>query len=116
MNPPLIKLEARDKLAIVTLNRSHKANALNRDMVVALTRTISEVADNRQIHAMLVRGAGNRVFCGGADLSEPGTMEDGGLWEELANVLLQFPVLSVAIVNGVISASVWRMHRSDTRY
>jgi enoyl-CoA hydratase/carnithine racemase len=71
MNLPIfdtVTLEARDGVAILTLNRPAKLNAYNtqmmKDLVAALDATDAEDA----IRAVVVTGAG-RAFCSGADLS-----------------------------------------------
>ncbi len=100
MSTTLIQLEIKGKRAVLTLQRPHKANALNREMVTDLTRAVVGISANQQVHTLLVRGAGNRAFCAGADLTEAGTMQDEGLWKALSDTLLKLPVLSVALING----------------
>jgi len=62
-----IQLEKKDRLAILTFNRSDKSNALNRKMMGELAIAIEDVAADDKIRAMLLTGAGN-AFCAGADL------------------------------------------------
>ncbi len=58
-----------DAVAIVTLNRPHRYNAANTELVTALTETVGEVRDDQEIRAVVLTGAG-KGFCAGADIGE----------------------------------------------
>jgi enoyl-CoA hydratase/carnithine racemase len=63
-----ILLEIEDSIAVVTLNRPEKLNALTEDMVIELWRTLGELDDNDEVRVIIVTGAG-RAFCAGSDVS-----------------------------------------------
>lgn len=63
-----ILVEHQDNVAIVTLNRPDKLNALTPQMVPAYARILTELDRDPQVRAIVVTGAG-RGFCSGADLS-----------------------------------------------
>ena len=54
----------------LTLNRPQAANALSRSMQDALVAMLAEAADDDATRAVLLTGAGGRVFSAGADLRE----------------------------------------------
>lgn len=54
----------------LTMNRPQAANALSRDMQDALVGMLAEAADDDATRAILLTGAGGRVFSAGADLRE----------------------------------------------
>lgn len=54
----------------LTLDRPQAANALNRAMQDALAAMLAEAADDEATRAVLLTGAGGRVFSAGADLRE----------------------------------------------
>lgn len=60
--------EIQGKLAIVTLNRPDRLNALTKDMLVALDEAFERVQRDDGIRAAVLTGAGGRAFCAGADL------------------------------------------------
>ncbi len=60
--------ELRNHIAFITLNRPSALNALSLDMILALRRMLSSHAADPQVHAVLVRGAGERAFCAGGDI------------------------------------------------
>ena len=52
----------------VLLNRPKALNALTLDMCHALERRLREWANDDEIHAVVLRGAGERAFCAGGDI------------------------------------------------
>ncbi len=67
MNEQCITLSIDDKVAIVTLNRAEKRNALNMDMFKALDRVSRQLRKNREIRAVIVQAKGED-FCSGLDV------------------------------------------------
>ena len=57
-------------VALVTLDRKERANALNPAMLRDLAAAWREVAENSEVRCVVVTGAGDRVFCSGMDLKE----------------------------------------------
>ncbi len=60
----------RPEIAVVTLNRPEKLNALSYDLVESLHATIGEIAANDGCRVVVLTGAG-RGFCSGLDLTDP---------------------------------------------
>ncbi|SEI18745.1 enoyl-CoA hydratase/isomerase family protein [Pseudomonas asplenii] len=60
--------QVRNNIGHLTLNRPAGLNALTLDMVRLLQRQLDAWADDPQIHAVTLRGAGNRAFCAGGDI------------------------------------------------
>lgn len=54
-------------LATVTLNRPGALNALSRELGSLLIATLRELRENAAVRAVVLRGAGERAFCTGAD-------------------------------------------------
>lgn len=63
-----IELESNDAIATLWLNRPEVLNALNSQLLDALTDVISYVNSNPEFRIILLRGKGN-AFCSGADLN-----------------------------------------------
>lgn len=67
--PGLVVVEHRDdRVAVVTMNRPDRLNALSASMVGAITTAFRDLHRDRRVDAVVLRGAG-RGFCAGADLS-----------------------------------------------
>jgi len=55
-------------IAEVVLNRPEKRNALNPEMIVRLARAWDDIAADPSIRVVVLKGAGDKTFCAGADL------------------------------------------------
>jgi enoyl-CoA hydratase/carnithine racemase len=74
MSQPLVLYEKRDDgVAWITLNRPDVLNAANMAMRDELWDTLHAVADDPDVLVAVFRGAGERAFSAGADISEFGT-------------------------------------------
>ena len=65
---PHILIEKIDGIAIVTLNRPEKRNALSPEMVVRLAEFWRDVADDNEVRVVVVTGAGEQAFSAGGDM------------------------------------------------
>ena len=61
-------VERRGGIAIVTLNRPEKRNALSPEIIVRLAQFWKEIADEHAIRVIVVTGAGDQAFSAGGDL------------------------------------------------
>lgn len=62
--------EIRESVLYVTINREQKLNALNKDTLSELAAVIADAAQNDEVRAVLLTGAGPKAFVAGADISE----------------------------------------------
>ena len=77
-------------LLTITMNRPERRNALNPDMVRGLVEAAQRAADDPDVRAVLLRGAGG-TFCVGGDvkaMADPsrapmGLVHDGGVFEAI---------------------------------
>jgi enoyl-CoA hydratase/carnithine racemase len=110
-----VRTEIDSHVAIVTLNRASKKNAINQEMFEALAETGDKLAKDPSVRAVVLHGAGD-VFCAGIDTT---VFQGGGLSEitsglmaprggSLANtfqtaayVWRELPVPVIAAIKGV---------------
>jgi enoyl-CoA hydratase/carnithine racemase len=73
----VLLVETRGAVRLLTMNRPAKLNALNADLVHALTDALLEVQDDNAVSVVILAGSG-RAFCAGADtsVSRPLTAEN----------------------------------------
>lgn len=76
MSDRTVLLEARDGVAVVTLNRPEARNAMSRQLLRELRQSMAEADADDTVHAIVLTGA-DPAFCAGLDLKELGT--DGGV-------------------------------------
>jgi enoyl-CoA hydratase len=60
--------EVADGVATVTLNDPEKRNMLSGEMLAELVTAIKRARDAEEVRAVVLTGAGEKVFCAGADL------------------------------------------------
>lgn len=70
MANPSILYEVRDQLAWVTLNRPEAMNAINEEMRTDMIEYCRMAQEDKDVHVVLFRGAGDRAFSVGGDLKE----------------------------------------------
>jgi E-phenylitaconyl-CoA hydratase len=70
MSASPVLYEVRDRVALITLNRPERLNAMNRAMSDALRDTWRRFRDDRDAWVAIITGAGERAFCAGADVRE----------------------------------------------
>ena len=99
-----ITVEQTDGLAIVTLNRPDKMNALNAQMRAELTEAVHELG--KSARCIVLTGAG-WAFCTGQDLSDKGDASDIDLertlrdeYTPLVRAIVDCPVPTMTALNG----------------
>lgn len=61
--------EKKEEVAVITLNRPERLNALNRDLLLELRRALEVAEGDPEVKVLIITGAG-RSFCVGADVAE----------------------------------------------
>lgn len=110
MTEPVL-LTSDGGVATITLNRPDSLNAMDRPMVESLLATLERLAEDPEVRAVLLTGAG-RAFSAGGDRREPldrsvaRHADDEQAAAALAQVggssrlLREMPAVTVAVVNG----------------
>jgi enoyl-CoA hydratase/carnithine racemase len=93
-------------LAIVVLNREEVRNAISVEMAEQLAKSLTELATDAELRALILTGAGDQAFCAGADLKQRHRMTPSQRqrhtkkFREVADLLAEFPVPVVAAIRG----------------
>ncbi|MCK4863113.1 MAG: enoyl-CoA hydratase/isomerase family protein [Dehalococcoidales bacterium] len=66
----VIIYEKQDGIGFITLNRPQALNAYNLRMRDELYEVLSAVRDDPEVEVVILKGAGEKAFCAGADLTE----------------------------------------------
>lgn len=93
-------------VAILTITRADKKNALSNDVRDEMSDTLDALAGNTELKALVVTGDGD-VFSAGFDLSEFDRMQEPGfadVWMRSSDrwhrTVIEFPLPTIAAVNG----------------
>jgi enoyl-CoA hydratase len=62
--------EIKEKVALITINRPTKLNALNNETLTELDSLLNHVKIDKDIYVVIITGAGEKSFVAGADISE----------------------------------------------
>ncbi len=103
--------EVKDNIACITLNRLKALNAYNVQMRDDLFEVLNAVKDDRDVAVAILRGAGDKAFCAGADLSEfltappPVAARDVRWARDVWGLFLSIPQPLIAALHGYVLGS-----------
>jgi enoyl-CoA hydratase len=98
-------IERRDRVAIITINRPEKRNALNIKTREEGAAALDELAEDDSVRVVIFTGAGDKAFIAGADISEfagrTSVMQRSVmLGRSLFTAIDNFPKPVIAMING----------------
>jgi enoyl-CoA hydratase/carnithine racemase len=109
--PELIKYVKHDAIALLTLNRPERLNALNYATNDRLLALLDAIEDDPAIRAVILTGSGDRAFSAGADIHELAESIHAGVdvavkefckrGQTMTARLEAFPKPIIAAVNGI---------------
>lgn len=70
MVDPSLYIHKEISLAWIIFNRPEKRNSINLEMWQTLPKLVKEVAEDKDIRVLLIRGVGEEAFTSGADVSQ----------------------------------------------
>ncbi|MFM8978178.1 MAG: enoyl-CoA hydratase/isomerase family protein, partial [Bacteroidota bacterium] len=62
--------DVQGPIAIVTINRPDKLNALNRQTLLEIEESVAGAMADATVHAVILTGSGDKAFAAGADVAE----------------------------------------------
>ena len=65
-----VVLEINNQTAWVYINRPKKLNALNKEVIAALSDTFDQIAQLEEVRTVVLTGVGDKAFVAGADIAE----------------------------------------------
>jgi enoyl-CoA hydratase len=109
MNFGTVLYEAKDRVAVITLNRPERFNAISATMPDDIATAFDHANNDDSVHVVVLTGAG-RGFCGGYDLKEwaekPGT--NPGIQDMPWDPMIDYSFMSRCTQNFM---SIWRCHK-----
>ncbi len=125
-----VTISIEEHVAVVTLNRPDKHNAVDLKMFEALARAGSRLAEDRTVRAVVLEGAGES-FCAGVDLEifqqndspiggramSPGVKTPANFFQHAAYVWREIPVPVICAIHGIaFGAGLQIALGADLRY
>ena len=92
-------------IAVLTVNRPDKMNALNRAVRQGIFQALEDLREDEEVRVVILTGAGDRAFIAGADIGEfkdarpveqYDAMEQGDIYKAVED----FPKPVIAMING----------------
>src|SRR5438876_3308673 len=92
-----------ESFAVITLDRP-PANAISETLIKELNAALSELEPDTEVKCLIITGAGDKIFCAGADLGSAFAGPDVGAFLRFGNSVLRrierFPKPVIAAING----------------
>src|SRR5262245_40903482 len=96
-------LSREESFAVITLNRP-PANAISVQLMPDLKAALSDIENDPAVRSGIITGAGDRIFCAGADLGNAFSGPDVASFIRFGNSVVRrierFPKPVVAAING----------------
>jgi enoyl-CoA hydratase/carnithine racemase len=104
-----LTLDDHDKrgcVARIVIDYQARLNILNSESIRQLTAAVTSLADNERLRVVILTGAGDRAFIGGADINEMVALDKSSARDFITRLhcaceaLRQLPVPVIARING----------------
>jgi methylglutaconyl-CoA hydratase len=103
----MLKIEKKDGIARVTLDRPELRNAFDDELILSLTKAFKEIESDEAVRVMILAGNGP-AFCAGADLNWMKRMAGYGYDENLADA--EALALMLATLDRMPKPTIARVH------
>jgi len=104
MDSTFITIERSNSYLIIRVSRPEKANALSREMILALSEIFKSLDSEPNLRAVILTGTGDQAFCAGSDTTElagPNERELSERSQDLFSQIENCHVPVIAAVNGI---------------
>ena len=125
----ILERDARG-IAVLTVDRPAKLNILNTTLMTELVNRVDRLAEDAGLRALVLRGAGDRAFIGGADIDEMADLDAQSarrfitLVHRCCDAFRRLPVPVIARIHGYVlgagleiaAACDFRIAGADARF
>ena len=103
--PETILVDREGRVAILTINRPDKLNALSQQVRDEVLAALEAIADDDGIGAVVITGAGDKAFIAGADIAEfagrsPMDQREAMRFPRIYDAMAGYPKPVIAMING----------------
>ena len=105
MSDSVVLMEQEGRVAILTINRPDKLNALNQQVRDEMLAHLDRIEDDDSIGVVVITGAGEKSFVAGADIGEfegrsPFDQRQAMAFPRVFDVMASFPKPVIAMIGG----------------
>ncbi len=109
MEEQLILTDKQEKVFTLTFNRPERRNALNDLMLAQASEILARVREEGEVRCLVIRGAGDKAFSSGYDISDIPTnmtpeqaekLKRTSPFQTMLSAVLDFPFPVIAMLNG----------------
>lgn len=107
MSANTVRVQKKDKIGTIGLNRPKTMNAMNEDLILELQGALNRMQRDEDIHVVIIKGAGEH-FCSGADMNLLAQEASSDQWlqsvRQLGRVIQQIreiPQPVITMIRGV---------------
>ncbi|MFH1240772.1 MAG: enoyl-CoA hydratase-related protein [Pseudomonadota bacterium] len=109
MEDQILLVQKKQNVCTLVLNRPQKRNALSPELLVRLSRTLVELSRDDTIRTLVIRGAGDKAFSSGYDITALPTnispeikknLKDRIPFESAIQHIVNYPYPVIAMLNG----------------
>lgn len=102
---PVVLLERQGRVAILTINRPDKLNALSQAVRDETLAHLQEIEKDEGVGAVVITGSGEKSFIAGADIQEfagrsPFEQREAMAFPRVFDIMANFPKPVIAMING----------------
>ena len=108
MTSEVLRVERRDRAALLTIDRPHAGNSISAEVTAALDEAITALEKERELVAIVITGAGSKFFSSGGDIKQYRELVTRAQLQSafarprrLLDRLEALPVPVIAAVNGI---------------
>ena len=101
-----LKIEIKNKICILSINRMKNLNAINLDLLFELKESLLKYHDSKEIRTIILTGRGEQAFIAGADIKSMSKMSSqeaydfSRLGNDITLIMDQYPKPIIAAING----------------
>ncbi|MEK6322853.1 MAG: enoyl-CoA hydratase [Acidobacteriota bacterium] len=98
--------DERGCVARIVVDHQARLNILNSELIRQLTEAVNNLADNERLRVLILAGAGDRAFIGGADINEMAALDNSSVRDFISRLheacvaLRKLPVPVIARISG----------------
>ena len=96
-------VDKQDSICTITINRPEKRNILDRTVISQLIDALKSAGDDGQTRVVVIRGADEKAFCAGYDITQLSDSKDSSRSDPLEELILAVedcPVPVIAMIYG----------------